>query len=232
MGTNNVLKPVENEFHMESFFNYIKENGIFVRTLDVDYRRGKDKLIIYPEGISSMSLSNEFMDMVKNQFEILEEKVIVPLMGFLESDFTINIEVDNSGQFGFDSIKIIINPRFRRDQSLNSKIHSSYRHFSRFLEHIESISVQGRSRRIANIYANLVLSMEDLHEILEFPVVSPKFKKQWLNFITEADEELQNYFSIDIKIPCFEGEILWKDQNKQMKLHHLVKNAKVLVQDD
>lgn len=221
VGINKPILPVENNHNLLSCFREIERTGLLVREIEIVYRKKNDVLLIHPGGLTSMSLSDEFINQIKTQFNKLIDNVVMPLIKFTKESFTLSMKVNARGQFSFDTMTICFKPDAKKGLTTIARFHKAFRLFAHFAEHLEFFSVSGRKYSITNINATAVLNIEDLHEIIEQPTIPPKLRAQWFNFISEAEAETKKQFSLDIQIPCFEGEVVWQTRNNYVRLHHL-----------
>lgn len=201
---------------MKNVSLYIKNKGIWIQGVEFEYKPRTGLLVKYI-GQRKLALSDNYLDSISHQIEELNKNIIVPLKNVYKNkaSFILNFYFDQNGNIDPSNIKI----KFRMGQGINNH---SLESLLPFAEYIYNIELQGRDYELKVLTAEGNISLDELLDIIEMPIVAPRARKQWFEYFYMAVQDAKQVYSYKTIIPCTEGELLWdqKVETVQVMIGH------------
>ena len=210
------FRKMENQFELHfsqqelSKLNSIMRNKvIWLKTLEIEYRKKKNIVLVRFSGIENMKLSKNYQQMIDSQFHSLIDEIVLPLISNSRANFTLSATVDSIGRFSLSNMDL----RFKVDCGYSNKISEAFRQpfqiIMPFASYLNTVTFKGHKHRMAFIEAHLTLTSEDLLEVIDKPTIAPRSYDQWYNMAYEAYDEAKKDYHYEVTIPCIEGEMYW-----------------------
>ena len=221
------LSPETTEEKNEEKQNVIsmaRSEQILITRLELEYKRKTKTLYVRGTGTEGIpyALTNSYYDMLENQLHNLK-KLITPSVKNLKSNFVMQVDISEQGEFNLDLLNIAIKvdfPKYPAKETVLCTFAEPFRVLRPFADYTNSLSVRGHQYRLAVIEGDLTLSLEDFMEVIQVPVVGPRTEKQWLSFAAKVYKEGKKQYNLNITIPCIDGELVWDVKEKQIFLQH------------
>lgn len=204
---------------LQGFCDSIQDIGILVRRLEIEYLRKNKMVLTRADGQTSLSLTDSFLDSVSDQLKQLRQEVLLPLIKLVKYNFTLIIEVDSTGKFIFEDLKIVFKIDCKKRGTLHDTFREPFRILIPFTEYIDFISLRGHNHELAVIEAEVNIGKMDLLDVVDMPLAGPVAKEQWYSFVIEAAKEAESEYKLDVVIPVHDGEVTWHvPQRKKLTL--------------
>lgn len=221
-----------NELHLLS--EYVKAKKIYLNKIEFEFRKNSSVMLVRFIGFKGLKLSNRYIDKIKEQFNIIQEAFILPLIA-INSTFVTEFSVDSRGCFSMSHTPV----RFKIDCPKSNKIrgikekddmfkkfHRAYQVLLPFVLYLSEIEFRGRSYEIVVIESTMMIGPQELKEIVENPIIAPRSREQWLNISSLIYAESQKEHSYHLRLPVYDGELNWENriETVQVLLSNINKN--------
>lgn len=213
---------------LKGFCESIRESGVLVRELEVEYHKKNNVVLTRVDGETSLALTNSFLDSIADQMIQLRQEILLPLIKSVNHNFILKMEIDAKGNFSFDNLTIVFKIDCKKRGTLHDTFRIPFKILIPFTEYIDYLSLRGNEYELSVIEAEVNVGKEDLLDVLEMPLAGPVAKEQWYNFIVEAVKEAETEYKLDVVIPVREGEVYWAvPQRKKLQLRELCMKVNV-----
>lgn len=198
----------------------IREKGIHFREIELDFRKKSKKLVARFRGGRSLQLSSSFFDKVDEQLEALEMQVLNKMRKKMECTFVMTIKVDTNGNFSFDNIDLTLKVDCGHGKTAYQVFNAPFHTFLPFAGYIGELSIRGRDYQVTVMQANVYASLEELEDIVNFPIKMERVESQWMTIVPKILKDVRTESIYDIELPCFDGTIVW--DNKVTTLQYVI----------
>lgn len=202
----------------------IKENELWFKKIEVEYRKETRLLIVRLKGSGSMNLSKNYTDTVTEQLRLLDDLYVRPLLEHVKTGFLISTEVNGQGRFTLSEVNLKLKVHRGNSTSYLDACGRPLRILMPFSLYILNIEFIGNRNKLDLITAEIRISSEELIEVLEDPLIAPRARKHWESIAHIVYLESQEQYRYEVNVPVIEGEIYW--ENKVSTLQFTMTNIK------
>lgn len=190
----------------------IKNKGIWFKEIELEYRKNNNMLLVRLVGAKNMKLSDNYVQKISNQLEQLQKDFTTPLIKKIKANFVLSLSVNASGTFSFNDVSLKLKADCGMGLNMDDSFREPFKVIMPFALYITNLEFRGHKYRMAVVEAAIKITSEELQEIVEYPLIAPRTRKQWLNLASIIYEEAKEEYRYDVSIPCVEGEIYWDNK--------------------
>lgn len=230
MDNYNTSSPLNYEIKIEELpklSSLIKESSIWFHSIELDYRKKKQMLVVRFVGARNMLLNQTYLDVIEDQLNQLQQTIISPLIKKLSSNFVIKLSVDSKGRFSFFDTAL----ELKVDCGAGLNMHDAFREpfavlmpFALYSTHIE---FKGQRHRATDVQSYIRITPDELAEVLDSPIIAPRTRTQWYHIADQVYEEAQQEYRYKIDVPCIDGELYWDNKIDTIQFTLYEKDQKV-----
>ncbi|WP_028393901.1 hypothetical protein [Bacillus cihuensis] len=196
----------------------IRDKGFLLKEIELEYRKKSDLVIVRIIGYKNKKLSEKYYETIEQNIQQLDGQYISLLIKQIKANFTTKILVDTHGRLSLHQRLIDIKIDCEKGLNADKVFRKPFLSLLPFAEYITEIEFRGNAYQVKVMDVQLLITAEDLAEIVEYPLISPRAELQWTQIGNQVFKELTSEFNSHIIIPCIEGELYWESKLDTVQL--------------
>lgn len=194
------------------------QKGLLFSTIEMEYKRGAKNFYTNGDGRKGFSLSASYYKHLEFQLDSIRNRIIIPIINKLNCSFVIVFEVSQKGEILSDHVKLSLQMECPKRLPYLETVEEVFNVLMPFTDYISNLEVNGHSRGLSYIRAEMNISREDLMDTILNPYVDEFIEKQWHDFGIIAYHEAKEQFSLNVRIPFTYGAFTWDTIEKSIRI--------------
>ncbi|MDX1806478.1 MAG: hypothetical protein R3267_05600 [Paenisporosarcina sp.] len=206
----NVSNFVENRIDTLSCLGKkIRQQGVYLQEIKIEYRLKTKKTLIRCREGKALQLSSAFYDKVESQLEYLQNHLITPFTKKVSSSFVMTVKLNSNGDIDFETIELTLKANCKEGPTAYQVFTPVFNVFLPFAEYIDLLSIRGRDGQVTVLQADVIASLEDLLEVVNYPIVMDRVESHWMTMATKVMKEAKSQAIYDVEVMVTDGDMIW-----------------------
>lgn len=202
---NNELRKVYKMNSMEDF-----GDNLLVKLVIFEYKHAQKALSVRLAGSKAIALSPAYFQTFNEELTRLRT-IFKDLASFIASNFVIEVQVDTDGTFKHNEMKgTFVKSLNRENGGKMAPIANVFYEVEKilpFAEYMHEIHLYSYKHSLCNFEVHLNISLEDIIETFNYPLVAPRARQQWLDVMSDFDNYSKGHYTCSSCYPVVDGEL-------------------------
>jgi hypothetical protein len=191
---------------------YVKEKAIWFHTIELEYRKKNQMLLVRFTGARNMVLADKYVQVIEEQLNILQNSFITPLIRQVRANFHLSLSVNAKGLFSFSDTSLTLKVDCGAGITMQDSFREPFAKILPFSAYITYLEFRGNQNRIAVVESTLKITPEELENAITCSSVSHDIRKQWFHIASRIYKEAKEEYRYNVSIPCIDGEMYWDNK--------------------
>ncbi|MGC7930661.1 hypothetical protein ACP3VS_18780 [Lysinibacillus sp. VIII_CA] len=189
----------------------IRKDHLLVKLLTYEYRQSDSLLQKKSAGAVAKALSPAYYKKLRNEISELDQ-VVSTLSSFVQTNFKLEVRVDEAGTINYNRIKVVFIRHFKRSTRKGhnkpiSELVDQLDQILPFAEFMHDVHLYSYKFELCNCEVHLTISLDELMDVFERPFVAPRAIQQWHDAMRNFDSYARNHYTCSRYCPVIDGEL-------------------------
>lgn len=185
-------------------------DNLLVKVVTFEYKHAQNKFAVRVAGSKASALSPVYFETFNNELTQMRG-IFNDLASVIASNFVVEVQVHTDGTFKQHELKMTFVKTLHREMQgkvapITAVIYSVEKLLP-FSEYMHEVHLYSYKHSLCNVEVRLNMTLEDILDVFNFPLVAPRARQQWLKVMTDFDDYAKNHYTCSCCLPCVDGEL-------------------------
>lgn len=185
-------------------------DNLLVKLVIFEYKHSQKAFSVRLAGSKAIALSPAYFETFNNELAHVRT-VLKDLANFIASNFVVEVQVNTDGKFKHNEMKCTFVKSLNRDnQGKTAPIANVFYAVEKilpFAEYMHELHLYSYKHSLCNFEVRLNISLEDIIDVFNYPLVAPRARQQWLDVMGDFDNYTKDHYTCSCCLPVVDGEL-------------------------